>query len=156
MSRDGYARDRLDAPPSPAAKDAADAGMRSNKPRAPQRFESTIRPVPRRERITVPIDLTEIARDSDVEVEPAPDSSVRLITVMGSVLRPALTGAALRALPLDSRAGFVLSLVDGRCTAQTIVDIAGLPQQETIGILGKLLALGAVVAQDAADSRSAG
>jgi hypothetical protein len=47
-------------------------------------------------------------------------------------------------LPLDSRAGFVVSLIDGCVTVETILDMAGLPEREVLELLGTLRDLGAV------------
>src|SRR5258708_2826441 len=47
-------------------------------------------------------------------------------------------------MPLDAPTGYVLSLVDGRCTVDTILDISGLGEVRTIRILGRLLELGVV------------
>jgi hypothetical protein len=54
------------------------------------------------------------------------------------------TLAELRSFPLESRDAFVLSLVDGNTTVETILDLAGLPEDETFDILGKLVDLGAL------------
>lgn len=45
----------------------------------------------------------------------------------------------LRELALDHRAGFVLSLVDGRTSVEAIVDMAGMKEQEALAILERLL-----------------
>jgi hypothetical protein len=47
-------------------------------------------------------------------------------------------------LPLDHRAGYVVSLIDGRSTVEMIVDIAMLPEGEALMILGDLRRLGAI------------
>ena len=43
----------------------------------------------------------------------------------------------------------MLSLIDGRCTVEMILDIAGLPEDEAIGILDNLRELGAIELNDA-------
>ncbi len=50
----------------------------------------------------------------------------------------------LRGLPLDNRDAFVVSFIDGRCTVEMIADMAGLDLTEVVGILSKLLRLGAI------------
>jgi hypothetical protein len=47
-------------------------------------------------------------------------------------------------LPLDHRAGFLLSLIDGKTNVQTIVDISGMPEQEVTDILEDLLLFGVI------------
>jgi hypothetical protein len=63
-----------------------------------------------------------------------------------SVFRGSLTLEELRLLPLDPLAAYVLSLVDGQCTVETILDIS-VPQlagDEALAILAQLLDLGAI------------
>lgn len=55
-----------------------------------------------------------------------------------------LTLAQLRDLPLDSRDAYVLSLVDGSLTVESILDVAATPEDETRDILDRLLYLGAI------------
>lgn len=56
----------------------------------------------------------------------------------------------LRALPLDHRAGFVLTHIDGRTDLQSVIDLTGLPEQETLAIVASLLSLGALAFSPAA------
>ncbi len=46
----------------------------------------------------------------------------------------------LMRLPLDHRAGFFLSLVDGRSSVGAILDACAMPSDEALGILNALLA----------------
>ncbi len=46
--------------------------------------------------------------------------------------------------PLDTRAAFVLSLVDGRNSTTAIVDMAGMPEEEVKAILDRLARLGLI------------
>lgn len=46
---------------------------------------------------------------------------------------------------IDHREGFVLSLLDGCSNVETLVDIAGLPEPETLGVLCELCARGLIV-----------
>ncbi len=57
-----------------------------------------------------------------------------------------LTAEGLRLLPLDARTAFVLSLVDGRCDVEAILDLLGreLGRDEALDILGHLVDLGAI------------
>jgi hypothetical protein len=73
---------------------------------------------------------------------PARDLSLSL--PLGGVPCVIVTHAQLRDLPLDSRDAFVLSLVDGTLTVESIVDVTGMPEDEAMEILGRLLDLGAV------------
>lgn len=50
----------------------------------------------------------------------------------------------LRRMPLDGRAGFIVSLIDGRCTVEMLLDVAALPEDEVIALLGQLADLGAI------------
>lgn len=53
--------------------------------------------------------------------------------------RKALAGA-----PIDHRDAFVLSLIDGRITVATLVDVAGMPEPELRTILARLARLGII------------
>jgi len=55
-----------------------------------------------------------------------------------------LTLEQLRELPLGSRDAYVLSLVDGSLTVETILDVAAMPEDEASEILARLLDLGAI------------
>ncbi len=48
--------------------------------------------------------------------------------------------AELMRLPLDHRAGFFLSLIDGRTSVGAILDACAMPSDEALGILNALLA----------------
>jgi hypothetical protein len=100
------------------------------------------------DRITRPDDLSGLARDTEREFTAA-TSDIRRVVPLAAVPWLLATHEQLLALPLDSRAGFVLSLIDGRCTVEMILDIAGLPEDEAIGILDNLRELGAIELNDA-------
>jgi CRP-like cAMP-binding protein len=51
----------------------------------------------------------------------------------------------LLAAQLDGKTGFVLSLIDGVTTVESILDLSGMPAEETLGILKDLRARGIVV-----------
>jgi hypothetical protein len=100
-----------------------------------------------RERITARHDLGQLARDSERRLEPAASETRRRPSPY-SVPWLVVTYEALRAMRLDNRDAFVLSLIDGRATVETIVDMAGMPEDETVGILGRLLHVGAIELRD--------
>jgi hypothetical protein len=47
----------------------------------------------------------------------------------------AIPFAELRTMPLDHRAGFLLSLVDGTSTVETILDVCGMPREEALAMI---------------------
>jgi hypothetical protein len=99
------------------------------------------------DRITIPIDLAQAARGSERELL-APQSDVRPLVPMLGVPWLIITHDELRRLPLDSLAGFVVSLIDGRCTVEMILDVAGMPEDDVIALLRKLAELGAIEFRD--------
>ena len=102
----------------------------------------------RRDRITLlPGDRGEAPRDTEREFAAA-SSDIRQVVPLASVPWLIATHEELLALPLDGRAGFVLSLIDGRCTVEMILDIAGLPEDEAIDILDRLRLLGVIELHD--------
>jgi hypothetical protein len=58
---------------------------------------------------------------------------------LAQVVRVALSGDQIRWLSLDHRAGFLLSLVDGQSSIETLLDISGMPRLEALRILFGLL-----------------
>lgn len=50
----------------------------------------------------------------------------------------------LAKLPLDHRAGFVLSMLDGRTTIEGLVDASGMPTEEVLAIVEQLLAMSVI------------
>ena len=52
--------------------------------------------------------------------------------------------ALIAKAPIDTRAAFVLSLVDGRNTVDAIVDMSGMLEDEVKAILGRLARLGLI------------
>jgi hypothetical protein len=63
---------------------------------------------------------------------------------LDAVPRLAVTAEGLRLLPLDARAAYLLSLVDGRSTVDVVLDVCEMAREEAIGILVQLLRLGAI------------
>jgi hypothetical protein len=51
----------------------------------------------------------------------------------------------LKAMPLDDRAGFILSFVDGAYTVEMILDGSAMRREEALAILGELVARGVIV-----------
>jgi hypothetical protein len=47
----------------------------------------------------------------------------------------------LLSLPLDHRAAFLLAHVDGATSVRTIIDVSGMPHEETVALVERLLAL---------------
>jgi hypothetical protein len=101
----------------------------------------------RRDRITVPVDLRRAALDSARELAPT-HSEVRPRVPSSAVPWLLVTYDRLQDLPLDARAGFLVSLIDGKCTVEMLLDISGMGRDETLGILGRLVTLGAVELRD--------
>jgi hypothetical protein len=97
----------------------------------------------RRDRITMPEDMSQLARESTGELA-ASASDVQPVVALSAVPWLVVTYEKLRSLPLDSRAGFVVSLIDGRCTVEMILDLSGMPEDETVDVLRQLLGVGAI------------
>jgi hypothetical protein len=55
-----------------------------------------------------------------------------------------MTNDGLKRLPLDHRAGFVISLMDGSLDLDTIVDLCGMDREEALGIIRDLFESGVV------------
>lgn len=58
--------------------------------------------------------------------------------------RVALDRAAVAALSLDHRAGFLLSIIDGTFTVQELLDVCGMPQMDALALLFELTERGVV------------
>jgi hypothetical protein len=95
------------------------------------------------DRATTPRDLGPLAREALARAAEA-NSDVRPALRMDGVPWLVVTYDELRELPLDHRAGYIVSLIDGRSTVEMIVDIAALPEGEARVILGELRRLGAI------------
>jgi hypothetical protein len=94
------------------------------------------------------VDLAKLARSSEQEIEAAPASEVRPLVSLSMVPWLMVTLDQLRELPIDPRAAFLVTLVDGQCSVEMIADIACVPKDEAIGIFATLLQLGAVQLRD--------
>jgi hypothetical protein len=122
----------------------------------------------RSERPTTPpsFDVAQFAKDSDARLRSArpaaelPGSETRLITrpQMGATITDQawardMIGAPtvmmapdqLRRLPLDHRAGFLISLMDGTIDLQTIIELSGMHPDEALRFVRDLYVAGVVV-----------
>jgi hypothetical protein len=122
---------------------------------------------------TIPpaFDVAKFAKDSDqrigvgtpVDPEEEPDvpetSEIRLVTrpemaaaltndawarTMSGVPVVVMTLELLKRLPLDHRAGFLLSLMDGAMDLETMVEIAGMPREDVLRVVRDLFESGVV------------
>jgi hypothetical protein len=82
--------------------------------------------------------------EGDLAAFIAPIAEIRPRLPLGAVPRLAVTAEGLHLLPLDSRAAYLLSLVDGRCTLHTVLDICDMAHDEAVSVLTQLLHLGAI------------
>jgi hypothetical protein len=75
---------------------------------------------------------------------------VRPVVPLFAVPWLAVTLEGLRFLPLDARAAYLLSLVDGQCNIETILDVCAqkVTREEALGFLAHLLQLGAIDLRD--------
>jgi hypothetical protein len=60
---------------------------------------------------------------------------------LSAIPRRVMADKDLLGLPLDHRAGFVLALIDGATSIRTIIDLCGMPQDELIHLVERLLML---------------
>ena len=49
-----------------------------------------------------------------------------------------VANADLRAVPLDGRSGFLVSLIDGLTSVESLIDLSGMPAEETLALLEEL------------------
>jgi len=83
------------------------------------------------------------------EVDAALELAARIGEAMPEIPRTAIpivvmTRSEILALPLDHRAGFMLTRIDGNSTVQQILDVAAMDADEALAVLENLLALGAL------------
>jgi hypothetical protein len=57
---------------------------------------------------------------------------------------PAVSPAELRQMPLDHRAGFLISLMDGRTELDTVIEIAAMPRAEALRLVRDLFVSGII------------
>ncbi len=101
------------------------------------------------DRITPTVDLAPLARTSEDESALSPPSQVRIVPLGAAVPWLMVTLDELRELPIDPRAAYLVSLVDGQCSVEMIADVAGMPRAEVAGVFAMLARLGAVELRDA-------
>jgi hypothetical protein len=94
------------------------------------------------------MDLSGLARESERELE-ATSSDIRRNVPMHAVPWLVMTLEQVMALPLDPRAGFLLSKIDGRSTVEMILDMSGIREDEVIAILGRMVELRVIELRDA-------
>jgi hypothetical protein len=63
---------------------------------------------------------------------------------LASVPRLAVTLRQLMAMPLDHRAGFVVSCIDGTFTVEMILDVCPMPRERALAIVGELAEQGII------------
>jgi hypothetical protein len=82
------------------------------------------------------------------EVDAALDLAGRIATKSdlprSAIPHVSLPLTELLALPLDHRAGFMLTRIDGVSNVQSIIDVAPMDDFEAVALLEKLVALGAL------------
>jgi hypothetical protein len=92
-----------------------------------------------RDRIpTIPQDMRALASQAEASFTLAVHSVPWLVIGYDELLR----------LPLDHRAGHILSLVDGRCTVEMIADMSPLRRDEAIAIIADLVMRGVLAIHD--------
>lgn len=79
-----------------------------------------------------------------------PTSAVCPVVPLFAVPWLAVSLEGLRLLPLDARAAYLLSLVDGHCTVETILDICEpeLTREDAQEVFAHLMQLGAIELHD--------
>jgi hypothetical protein len=97
---------------------------------------------PALERTREPVAEAEKAQTWDAE---PPSRVVLRGEVLTIVPRLAVSTDELMTMPLDHRAGFIASFVDGTFTIEMILDACALPREEALAILGQLAARGVIV-----------
>jgi hypothetical protein len=88
-------------------------------------------------------ELPTLAHRSDSRVTTRPELSVEFADEawVGTVSGPpsvAMASDAIRNLPLDHRAGFMLSLIDGRTDIETLVELSSMPRVDALRIVREL------------------
>lgn len=114
-------------------------------------------PPPRRPMSTVPGPLVPAGRDSSAEIDTdeadldalGPDEQVAILTdrlaPMSRVPTLAREMTQLGGMLEDPKTAYVLGFVDGILPLETIVDVTGLPELDTLRVLDRMVAQGVVV-----------
>ena len=107
---------------------------------------------PMRERQITYVDdeITEQARIASVLLESVPPSgdASEIRTRLSPLDRIPTLAKSIDELPADlrePRTAFVLGFIDGVLPLETIIEVTGLPEPETLSILERLIAQGAVI-----------
>jgi hypothetical protein len=80
-----------------------------------------------------------------VVVDDVGDAAVKLArTLCDGAPKPLGSRDMIARAPIDTRAAFVLSLVDGRNAVEALVDMSGMPDEEVRAILARLARLGLI------------
>jgi hypothetical protein len=74
-----------------------------------------------------------------------PSGIVLRLEVLAAVPRLVVSMLELKAMPLNDRAGFILSFVDGAYTVEMILDACAMRRDEALTILAQLVAQGVIV-----------
>jgi hypothetical protein len=83
----------------------------------------------------------------DVKVDEVGEAAVKIARAglrESGAPKLAASRAMIAQAPIDARAAFVLSLVDGRNTVESLIDMAGMPEAEVRSILARLQRLGLI------------
>jgi hypothetical protein len=75
-------------------------------------------------------------------------SGIRSLVAPHAVPWLLVTYDQLQRMPLDARDLRVIGRIDGRATVEMLLDLAGLPEDDTVDVLRRLVALGAVELHD--------
>jgi hypothetical protein len=87
-----------------------------------------------------------VASREERATDTEPSSGIALKREMlAKVPRLAVSTADLMAMPLDHRAGFIASFVDGTFTIEMILDACAMRPEEALSVLGDLVARGVIV-----------
>jgi hypothetical protein len=82
-----------------------------------------------------------VKKSPEAAVDDEPPSGVLVRREsLASVPRLAVSLKELKALPLDHRAGFIVSFIDGAYSVGMILDACAMPRQEALEILRELAA----------------
>jgi hypothetical protein len=77
-----------------------------------------------------------------------PASDIRQLLPPSAIPELTTTREGLRLLALDAEAAYLLSLVDGTYTLETILDVCEMKRDDALGILTRLVRLGAIKLRD--------
>lgn len=94
----------------------------------------------------VPIDIEQPIHAKDcTRIAPAvPAPSILTLTERHSIPRVKKSPKEVARLPIDHRAGFLLSNIDGMQTMEEILDVCGMPPEEALDLIRKLEKLGVI------------